>query len=740
MVDAMLRRSSPSHRLARRAPLFALTLWLAACPKGSPDAPPAAPLTPADRGAIARLEAQRELGVARLIDLAGDAHPDRRALALRALGRVGSREAVAHLRTRLTGPDVVAAAAALGIAGATGALEPADARAITGELAALTVSGPGRAVVLEALGRIGDAGALAPLSTAMASSDPAVATAAGLALGRLGRAKVALDDTAELAALGASRSDDVEIRYAATYALARAFIDPKAPSPAPTDPVVRALSARLDDADPIVRATAVAGLAARRAVTSATPALLAALDDGDARVGVELVRALGGAASTEATRAALVTYLTETAAGWGSGALPAPFAHVVLEGLRLEAERAGEPAVRAMFVAVARDYADVPASGRPAERRRAGAWASCLSLSALARPTAAARGADSLGDPAIAMSQLERCGGDLVPEAQVRALAFAAIAAGPAADALRKLSPYVAHPDQQLAIAAIGELAGLWKSAAERERTQIRDHLVAALQRSEPAVAGAAAEAAGELIGEHGGGGLLAPLGAAVVARLGTASGQPELLTTLLDAVTSAKLDAAPTCQQLRTHVNPTLRAAARKCVTALIGDDPGPAVPREPPPTPPLDPASAFGVHRWRLLTTQGEVTIELSPELAPWHVASIASLTRANFYDGLPFHRVVADFVVQGGDPTGTGWGGPDYLLPTETGSLLEGPGGYRLGGVGIADSGKDTGGSQWFAMIGRAPHLDGRYTWIGKVSEGQDVVDRLQMFDQVLRARVD
>ncbi|HVV86617.1 MAG TPA: peptidylprolyl isomerase, partial [Kofleriaceae bacterium] len=265
--------------------------------------------------------------------------------------------------------------------------------------------------------------------------------------------------------------------------------------------------------------------------------------------------------------------------------------------------------------------------------------------------------------------------------------------------------------------------------------------LVAALARPEPAVAGAAAEAAGALLADNGAGGDLAAVGAAIVARLPTAMDQPELLSDLLDAVATARLDAAPTCQQLRTAVNPTLRAAARKCVTALIGDDPGPAAPAGAPPMPPLDPARAFeGVHRWKLLTSQGQVTIELHPELAPWHVASIVNLTRSGFYDGLPFHRVVADFVVQGGDPTGTGWGGPDYLLPTETGSLLDGGTGFRVGGVGIADSGKDTGGSQWFAMIGRAPHLDGRYTWVGAVVDGQDVVDRLQIGDTVLRAQLE
>jgi cyclophilin family peptidyl-prolyl cis-trans isomerase len=76
----------------------------------------------------------------------------------------------------------------------------------------------------------------------------------------------------------------------------------------------------------------------------------------------------------------------------------------------------------------------------------------------------------------------------------------------------------------------------------------------------------------------------------------------------------------------------------------------------------------------------------------------------------------------------------------LPTETGSALDGAAGYGVGGVGIADAGKDTGGSQWFVMLGRAPHLEGRYTVIGAIADGAEVVERLQIGDTVLRARVE
>jgi cyclophilin family peptidyl-prolyl cis-trans isomerase len=141
----------------------------------------------------------------------------------------------------------------------------------------------------------------------------------------------------------------------------------------------------------------------------------------------------------------------------------------------------------------------------------------------------------------------------------------------------------------------------------------------------------------------------------------------------------------------------------------------------------------------RWKLSTTAGPVTIELVPDVAPWAVAAIVSLTRKGFYDGLELHRVVPNFVVQGGDPTESGSGGPGFMLPAEPSDGLAGKG-FVAGGVGIADSGRDSGGSQWFVMHSRAPHLDGRYTWIGKVIDGQKSADELVIGDKVVGATVE
>ena len=107
----------------------------------------------------------------------------------------------------------------------------------------------------------------------------------------------------------------------------------------------------------------------------------------------------------------------------------------------------------------------------------------------------------------------------------------------------------------------------------------------------------------------------------------------------------------------------------------------------------------------------------------------ATFLDLARRGYFDGLTFHRVVPGFVVQGGDPRGDGNGGPGFALRDEIG---ERP--YGRGVVGMALSGKDTGGSQLFVTLAPAPHLDGRYTVFGWVASGMDVVDKIRPGDVI------
>ncbi|MDQ3019804.1 MAG: peptidylprolyl isomerase [Bacteroidota bacterium] len=128
-------------------------------------------------------------------------------------------------------------------------------------------------------------------------------------------------------------------------------------------------------------------------------------------------------------------------------------------------------------------------------------------------------------------------------------------------------------------------------------------------------------------------------------------------------------------------------------------------------------------------LNTNKGEIKIELLPDAAPFTVMNFLKLAEKNFYDGTIFHRVVSNFVIQGGDPTGTGYGGPGYSIRSEFNPLT-----YERGMVGMASSGKDTEGSQFFITHSSTPHLDARYTIFGKVVEGMDIVDEIMIGDYI------
>jgi cyclophilin family peptidyl-prolyl cis-trans isomerase/HEAT repeat protein len=128
-------------------------------------------------------------------------------------------------------------------------------------------------------------------------------------------------------------------------------------------------------------------------------------------------------------------------------------------------------------------------------------------------------------------------------------------------------------------------------------------------------------------------------------------------------------------------------------------------------------------------LKTTKGDIRLELFTTVAPFTVQSFIKLAQKDFFDSTKFHRVVPNFVIQGGDPTSTGYGGPDYSQRSENSPLT-----YETGILGMASSGKDTEGSQFFITHSATPHLDGRYTIFGRVIEGMDAVDKIQIGDVI------
>jgi cyclophilin family peptidyl-prolyl cis-trans isomerase len=126
---------------------------------------------------------------------------------------------------------------------------------------------------------------------------------------------------------------------------------------------------------------------------------------------------------------------------------------------------------------------------------------------------------------------------------------------------------------------------------------------------------------------------------------------------------------------------------------------------------------------------TTRGDVELALDVREAPRTVQNFVALAEKGYYKDVRWHRVVPYFVAQDGDPTGTGSGGPGYAIRCEYDGLR-----YDTGAVGMALSGKDTGGSQYFITLSPQPHLDGRYTIFGHVVKGQDVAEKIRRGDRI------
>jgi peptidyl-prolyl cis-trans isomerase B (cyclophilin B) len=132
---------------------------------------------------------------------------------------------------------------------------------------------------------------------------------------------------------------------------------------------------------------------------------------------------------------------------------------------------------------------------------------------------------------------------------------------------------------------------------------------------------------------------------------------------------------------------------------------------------------------YRVAMTTSCGEITLELFDDKSPKTVNNFLFLVKKGFYDGLTFHRIIKGFVVQGGDPEGTGTGGPGYQFEDEVDNGLKFD---QVGLLAMANSGPDTNGSQFFITTGDAAHLNGKHTIFGKVTGGMDVVDALNALE--------
>lgn len=134
---------------------------------------------------------------------------------------------------------------------------------------------------------------------------------------------------------------------------------------------------------------------------------------------------------------------------------------------------------------------------------------------------------------------------------------------------------------------------------------------------------------------------------------------------------------------------------------------------------------------------TNKGDITVELYPDAAPKTVNNFVFLARDSFYDGVTFHRVIPGFVAQGGDPTGTGRGGPGYQFEDE---VQGNPHTHEAGSLSMANAGPNTNGSQFFIVYEPQPHLNGKHTVFGQVVDGMDVARSLEEGDTMQEVLVE
>lgn len=348
----------------------------------------------------------------------------------------------------------------------------------------------------------------------------------------------------------------------------------------------------------------------------------------------------------------------------------------------------------------------------------------------------------------------------LTGEGRRRQIALVSVVAALRDRAKEALDKAASAPDPALRAAAAESLAFLPVAAARPYRDRlatdrepvVRLAVLGSLKTAE-AVRGNRALVNGALTNPDAG------VRAAAVDALGELN-DPSILPLVADALTRSAADASPdvaiaaigACEKLRSE--PPARAIvesayrqpktlvsrlARRSLLQIFRAD------RASLPAPEYKTGRSAGDYaalvsegrkplQARIETPRGEFAIRLAGREAPMTVANFVKLARAGFFNGVPVHRVVPNFVLQDGDPTGTGNGGPGYEIRDELNPLP-----YERGTVGMALSGPDTGGSQWFVTHSPQPHLNALYPVFGRVASGQDVVERIEQGDRVTRVTI-
>jgi cyclophilin family peptidyl-prolyl cis-trans isomerase/HEAT repeat protein len=697
------------HVTLRGAAALALVVTLPACAT-TPDAPPPGHAVEQKLAWILQLEDQRILRLdppavpepppsrrprpavpvvqpADLTLLLADTDAGIRRRAALAIGRVGLPEGVELLAAKLTDPDPDV-----------------------------------RQMVAFGLGLLADASAAGPLRAALADPDPLVRGRAAEALGSIG-AREAADDIGRLAA-----------EYARSAPVASMQPDDEGwPAPAEADAFRLALYAlvRLRAYEPL----AAAALDGGRPVTDWWPVAFAFQRIGDPRAQIPLTHLLGSRGKyTKSFAARGLGALRDRTAVDALLPLASPGQvplEVVVSAVRALAQ-IGDPRGVAPIVELLRD-------GRLDPNIRLEAVTALGTLRAVeglpyiedyatdqwsTMRIAALRAAAAI-DPDHFVVLLGSLEADR--DWTVRAALAEVLATLSPEVALERLEPMLDDEDRRVIPAVLRALArAKWPQAGP---TALR-HL------EEPDYALRAAAAG--LVGQIRPAGGVEALRAAWKEALADAANDARL--AILNALTAfGAADAQDIVRAALEDRDWAVRLRARELLSKLDPEADYRTAIRPAPGSPPAaydDPRLLAPPYSPRVFieTVKGTIEFELAVLDAPQTSMNFMNLARRGFFNGLRIHRVVPNFVVQDGDPRGDGQGGPGYTIRDE---LNDRP--YVRGTVGMALSGPDTGGSQFFITHSPAPHLDGRYTAFGRVINGMDVVDRIQQGDTIQRVRV-
>ncbi len=573
-------------------------------------------------------------------------------------------------------------------------------------------SAPVRAAAAFGLQLLGDAGATPDLLPLLSDADISVASAAATAIGSLGRGD---GEDGLIAAI--PRAAAPEPRATMLRSLWR-FGDPASAAAAlkyATDPDARVRSAALF-------------VLSRKPIDTSLPALTAALSDSDADAAAMAARALGLLARKDS--------IPPLAAALDSGKTPlVTNALIALEAI-LEKNPGAVVAEdrKARMLALAGDanpnlaipalvvLRQFEAKDREVRQRL---WSIALTGEGRRRQVAIVSVVAALRDRAHAALDAAASS----PDRSLRAVAAEATALLP----LPQAKPYREKlaADKEVAV-RLAVLVSLKTPEAVRDERALVN---SALTDADAGVRAAAVDALG-LLNDLS----ILPLVSDALAR-SQADPSPDVAIAAIGVCEKLRSDpAARAIVDSAFHQSKTLvaRLARRSLVQTFRADRTKLPAPEYKTGRTAADYAALLSeAHRplqARVETARGEFVIRLAGREAPRTVENFVKLARANYFDGVAIHRVVPDFVLQDGDPTGTGNGGPGYEIRDELNPIP-----YERGTVGMALSGPDTGGSQWFVTHSPQPHLNGLYTAFGQVVAGQQVVEGIEQGDRIRKVTI-